>query len=129
MARESILQSWLGVGVDLIRVERVAKLSDAACSRLFTASELEFAALHPDRRSEKLAGRFAAKEAVLKALGTGLSQGIRWHDVVISQGSKGEPTVLLTGKAKEVADSLGTQKVLLSISHDGGLAIAFAALA
>lgn len=122
------MQSWLGVGVDLIRVERVAKISEGARMRLFTVAELANSALHPARQAEKLAGRFAAKEAVLKALGTGLAAGIRWHDVEITNGSAGEPLVLLHGRALELAAEKGVHKVLLSISHDGGMAIAFAAL-
>jgi holo-[acyl-carrier protein] synthase len=128
LTRESVVQSWLGVGVDLIRVERVAKLSDAARHRLFLPAELETASTSLERKHEKLAGRFAAKEAVLKALGTGLAQGIRWHDIEISQNDLGAPVAFLHGKASEIAQGMGVKQVLLSISHEGGLAIAFAAL-
>lgn len=122
------MQSWLGIGVDLIRVERVAKLNDAARHRLFLPAELEIGSAHLDRKNEKLAGRFAAKEAVLKALGTGLAKGIRWHDIEISQNELGAPVVFLHGKAAEIAQGMGVKQVLLSISHEGGLAIAFVAL-
>lgn len=125
---EFSLESWLGIGVDIIRVERVAKLSPAARARLFTEQELASAQGVPARQNERLAGRFAAKEAVLKALGVGLSQGIRWKDVEVSNGPLGEPRVELHGKAAEIAQLKGVSKIMLSISHDGGMAIAMIAL-
>jgi len=119
---------WLGIGVDIVKVERVAKISLAARERLFTPQELASCKGSPERIAERLAGRFAAKEAVLKALGTGLAQGIRWQDVEVVNGSLGEPTVILHGKAKELAEQKNIQNIMLSLSHDAGLAIAMAAL-
>jgi len=112
----------------MIRVERVAKITPAARARIFTAEESATCEATPARRDERYAARFAAKEAVLKALGTGLSHGMRWHDVEVVQDASGAPGVCLHGQAKIVAEKKGGAHVLLSLSHDGGFAIAMAAL-
>ena len=122
------MSSWLGIGVDMVRVERVAKISQAARERLFTPAEIITCESAPARSAERFAARFAAKEAVLKALGTGLSQGMRWHDVEVAMDPLGAPQILLHGEAKKLADVKRISKVLISLSHDGGFAIAMAAL-
>ena len=75
---------------------------------------------------EHLAGRWAAKEAVLKALGTGWAHGIRWVDVEIENRPGGKPLVRLHGKAQEIADRMRIGEVLISISHCRDYAVAFA---
>ena len=120
--------TWSGIGVDLVKVERVAKISPAARARLFTPQELACCVGSPERVAERLAGRFAAKEAVLKAFGTGLAGGIRWQDIEVVVGAQGNPSVVLHGKALELAEQKQVRQVLLSISHDAGLAIAMVAL-
>jgi len=118
-----------GIGIDLVQVERLAQLGESARNRLFTAKELaECLQGSEDRQKERLAGRFAGKEAVLKALGTGLAEGLRWHDVEILSEKNGAPRVQLQGKALQKMEELGAQSVLLSITHESGLAMAMAAL-
>lgn len=115
----------LRVGVDIIRVERVeraaARWGQRFLARVFTEEELKAC----NGRSESWAGRFAAKEAVLKALGTGLDNGICWRDVEVLAGRNG-PEVRLHGKAKEQAEALGLVHWAVSISHSDGFAAAVA---
>jgi holo-[acyl-carrier protein] synthase len=77
------------------------------------------------REAERLAGRFAVKEAVLKALGTGKSQGILWRDVETIRGAMGKPEVKLYGKALNYMKKLNGKQIFVSITHDGGKAVAF----
>lgn len=121
----------LGIGVDLVEVERVEKavkrFSGKFLHRVFTPGEL---ALCRQRAGSGhcLAGRFAAKEAVLKALGTGLAGGLRWIDVEVG-GSPGKaPEVLLKGKAAARAKEKGVERIHLSITHGRRTAVAFAVL-
>jgi holo-[acyl-carrier protein] synthase len=117
----------LRVGVDLVEVERIARLVtryDTAAERLFTPAELEYCRGRPHRCHEHMAARFAVKEAVLKALGTGLSGGIRWTDVETVVGAGGRPHVKLAGAAAEHAGDL--VEIDISISHTSSLAVAYA---
>lgn len=115
-----------GVGVDIVEIERVARIvkqyGERFLGRVFTPSELKEA----EGRRERLAGRFAAKEAVLKVLQTGLAEGITWHEVRTFSGERGEPRVELSGRAEELAKERGIRTVHLSISHDRDRAVAFA---
>jgi holo-[acyl-carrier protein] synthase len=115
-------------GVDLVEVARLARaLGDGTgrfASRVFTEDELAYAAARPRRRDEHLAARFAAKEAVLKALGTGWSDGIAWTDVETRRDGDGPPTVQLRGRAAEVAASLGVRRWALSLTHTSTHAVA-----
>lgn len=119
----------IGHGIDLVHVERIARLRDEHggrfLERCFTPGERAHAGDGP-RRDEHLAARFAAKEAVLKALGTGWSQGIGWTDVEVVTDSQGCPGVRLHAHAGRVAESRGVTGWSLSLSHTGGLAIASA---
>lgn len=90
--------------------------------RIFTQAELDYCS----GRAERLAARFAAKEAVLKALGTGL-RGIGWHEVEIRSESNGQPQLLLHGRAATAAMSQRVQSWSVSLSHADGLAIALVA--
>jgi holo-[acyl-carrier protein] synthase len=114
-------------GVDLVEVERIASLLDEHgqrfLDRCFTAAEQAYAQDNR-RRAEHLAGRFAAKEAVLKALGTGLSDGIAWTDVEVVRLDSGKPTIRLHARALEIASELGIERWHLSISHTAGHAMA-----
>lgn len=114
------------IGVDLVGVDRVARLvtdHEGALDELFT--EREQAHWRKKRqRYQHLAGRFAAKEAVLKAFGTGLRQRMRWTDVEIISGTGGRPEVRLHGEVAEQARRRGLQDLDLSISHAEGLAMA-----
>lgn len=114
------------IGVDLVGVDRVARLvtdHEGALNELFT--EREQAHWRKKRqRYQHLAGRFAAKEAVLKAFGTGLRQRMRWTDVEIISGTGGRPEVRLHGEVAEQARRRGLEDLDLSISHAEGLAMA-----
>lgn len=109
----------LGVGVDLVDLARFeSKLvsTPALINRIFTETER-------DRPMQSLAGIWAAKEALIKALGD--SSGLRWHDVTVAKDSKGKPFLELSGATAEIATSKGISSWHLSISHDGGMACAF----
>lgn len=117
----------IGHGIDLVSVAEMRRWiedpRDPLTARCFTQAELEEIGDTPDR-IERLAGRFAAKEAVLKALGTGFGGGIAFSDVAIHRIPGAAPQVTLTGGAAAIANGLGISAWQLSISHAGGLAIA-----
>lgn len=119
----------MGVGVDTVEIDRVEELveryGDRFLCRVFTEGEREYAQLSTPKQSERLAGRFAVKEAMMKVLGTGKSSGILWKDVETLRGSRGEPQLILHGRAREYADRLGIERLHVSISHDGKMALAF----
>lgn len=119
----------IGHGIDLVEVAELRRWiedpRDPLIPRCFVPAELEEIGDATDR-IERLAGRFAAKEAVLKALGTGFGAGIAFTDVVIHRAAGAPPNVRLTGGAANAAASLGIAGWLLSISHAGGMAMASA---
>lgn len=110
----------VGIGVDLVDIARFeAKLATPGLSeRLFT--ELELA---DSTKPATLAGKFAAKEATIKAFGD--STGFSWHDFEVRKDVDGKPHLQLTGAALALADRLGVSHLHLSIAHDGGMAIAY----
>ena len=118
----------VGIGVDIVDVERVqgllARYRERFVRRVFTEAENRYAN-RSVKSAERLAGRFAVKEAVLKAFGTGKSQGILWRDVETVPGPKGKPKVNLYGNADKYLKTLNADHVHVSISHDGGKAVAF----
>ena len=111
----------LGHGIDLVETDRIAGMIDdhgeRFLQRCFTEAEQRYAAANPSRRIEHLAGRFAAKEAILKVLGTGWSGGIAWTDAEVVREPSGKPTIRLHGRAAAVAEELGIAHWWLSISH------------
>ncbi len=117
-----------GIGVDIVDVGRVEGLlerfGDRFRTRVFTDNEQRYAA-RSVKQAERLAGRFAVKEAVLKAFGTGKSQGILWRDVETVPGPMGRPQVAVHGAARTWMDRLGGRVIHVTISHDGGRAVAF----
>ncbi len=118
------------IGADLVSVDRVASVLAAQpdlAREVFTARELRYAAARR-RGNEHLAARFAAKEAVFKALGTGLSRGMRWRDVEVVNAANGAPRLLLAGRADVIAKRAGVWSAQISLSHAAGFALAFAAL-
>ena len=121
--------SIISHGIDLVDCARintsVEKYGQRFLRRIFTPAELEYCNARK-RRLEHLAGRFAAKEAVLKVLGTGWRGGINWTDIEIRNESSGRPTVHLSGMCRRIADQLGLGEVLISISHIETHAIASA---
>jgi holo-[acyl-carrier protein] synthase len=118
----------VGHGIDLVEVERFARLLEQhagrADHRLFTSAELDYAAANPRRRAEHLAARFAAKEAALKALGTGWSQGIAWTDVEVIREAAGRPELCVTGRAAGIAQEHGITRWHVSLTHVRGMAMA-----
>jgi holo-[acyl-carrier protein] synthase len=111
----------LGHGIDIVETSRIAKMvedhGERFLSRVFTPLERQYADANGKRRIERLAGRFAAKEAVLKVLGTGWRGGIAWTDIEIRPEPSGQPTVHLTGECQRIAESLGIFRWHVSISH------------
>ena len=123
----------IGVGADIIEIERVGRLVERGSfpSRVFAEDEVdacESEGLTGKRRASRFAGLFAAKEAVMKALGTGWSKGVAWVDIRVTHSAGGKPEVRLHGRTKEIADSMGVMRIHLSISHDEGCALAFVVL-
>lgn len=108
----------IGIGVDLEEVGRVARVfsSPRALARVFTPHEIAYCQARR-RCFEHLAVRFAAKEALFKALGTGLTGKLRWRDVEVLNEPSGKPYINLSGAAQELADQLGVHTVLVSLSH------------
>lgn len=119
----------LGHGIDIIEVDRIAhslrEHGDRFVDRVFTANERLYAD-KAKRRDEHLAARFAAKEAVMKALGTGWGHGIAWTDVEVVLLPSGQPSVSLAGRAAEIAHSLGITTWSLSLTHTKATAAASA---
>ncbi|MDO4559153.1 MAG: holo-ACP synthase [Planctomycetia bacterium] len=110
----------IGIGTDITscsRIERIlARHPDAFIDHVYTEEEHRYCSRHSGS-VEHYAGRWCAKEAVLKALGTGWIRGITWRDVEVRHELSGRPTIRLSGGAKEKADSLGIDEVLITISH------------
>ncbi|RUO36348.1 holo-ACP synthase [Aliidiomarina sanyensis] len=120
----------VGIGTDIVEVARVQRAIERQpmfAERLLTESERAemSAARFPERY---LAKRFAAKEAALKALGTGLAQGIRWHDMEVSHSELGQPLLTFYGGAQQRAELLGVQRVHLSLSDEAHYAQAMVVL-
>jgi holo-[acyl-carrier protein] synthase len=113
----------LTVGVDIIEIERVQQAVDRRgerfLRRVYTEAEL---ALYRDRVNE-LAARFSAKEAVMKALGTGI-RGVGWREIEVLPNRRGKPVIVLHGRAKERAGLLGLKELAVSLSHSRDFAIA-----
>lgn len=122
-------------GVDIVslaRIEKAVEKHEAAfLARVCSENEIAMyrAIGNPSRRVEFLAGRFAAKEAVAKALGTGLgAKGVAMTDLEIQKKESGAPEVILSGPAKEVYRKQNGRSISVSISHDAGMAVAFCCL-
>ena len=114
------------IGVDLVEIDRVERVltryGHVFLNRVFTLYEVAYCR----GRSHELAARFAAKEAVLKVLGTGWRNGIRWTDIEVRNEPSGQPVVRLSGECRRLADQLGLGRILISISHIETHAIASA---
>ncbi|MEG4440502.1 holo-ACP synthase [Microcoleus sp. AT9_B5] len=119
----------IGHGIDIVEIKDFRELIERSGkhfeTRCFTATEYS-AAGSDANRIQYLAGRFAAKEAVLKAIGTGWSHGISWTDIEIQRLPTGKPLVVLYGRCQEIAAELGIAIWLLSISHTPSYAVASA---
>jgi holo-[acyl-carrier protein] synthase len=116
-------------GIDLVDCPRIETMVERHgqkfISRVFTKAEQAYADSNKDR-IEKLAGRFAAKEAILKLMGTGWRGKIAWTDIEIKNNPAGQPEVTLTGEVERIAGKLGIEHVSVSITHTANFAIASA---
>lgn len=120
--------SVVAIGVDLVAVARIEaalqrhgrRFVERVCREAEVASEVPGA--------QRLSGLFAAKEAVLKALGTGWAEGLAFHQVEVARNLRGAPGVRLHGAARRRAEVLGVERIHLTISHDAGLAVAVTVL-
>ncbi|MEM6331922.1 MAG: holo-ACP synthase [Planctomycetota bacterium] len=120
----------VGHGIDLVETRRIERLIERHgprfLERVYTLDERSYCERDGKRRIEKLAARFAAKEAVLKAMGTGLTQGIAWTEVEVTRDPLGRPGVRLSGTAAAEASARGIGGWWLSLSHIEGHAVASA---
>jgi holo-[acyl-carrier protein] synthase len=117
----------VGLGVDITEVSRIeatiARHGATFLKRVFTPSEISYCERHRNR-AERFAGRFAAKEATMKALGTGWARGVRWLDIEVVREPSGKPTLKLSGASQEIANRLGVKHIALTITHTGNTALA-----
>ena len=119
----------VGHGIDIIEVDRIremlARHPERFVERTFTPEEVAYAE-REKRQAEVYAGRFAAKEAVMKALGTGWRRGVAFGEIEVLQKPSGEPYVALHGRTAEVAAERGIARIWISITHIASVAVASA---
>ena len=117
----------VGTGIDITEVPRIRKAiqrhGERFLQRIFTEGEIQYCESKVNR-VERYAARFAAKEAGMKAIGTGWNHGVRWRDIEVARKPGGRPTLLLHGKAAEFAAKLGATNVALSLTHTAEQAMA-----
>jgi holo-[acyl-carrier protein] synthase len=117
----------VGIGTDLAEVDRiersVQKYGQRFLGRIYTVREIGYA-MRKKNYAERLAGRFAAKEAGMKAIGTGWHRGVTWRDFEVVNEASGRPTLQLSGVAARIAASLGVTRVSLSLTHTSTIAMA-----
>ena len=116
----------IGIGIDIVevgRIERALQGGEEMANRVFTENELEYCRARRNQY-QHFAGRFAAKEAALKALGTGWQEGIRWKDVEVVPGELGQPLLNFQGRAKEILDAAGAKQAQVTITHANEYAVA-----
>jgi len=117
----------VGLGVDIAEVDRVRGAIDRQgerfLKRLYTAKERAYCEQFKNKY-ERYAGRFAVKEATMKALGTGWSRGVRWVDIEVVREMSGKPTLELKGEARKIADKLGVKHIAVTITHTASQAMA-----
>ncbi len=111
----------LGHGIDIVETARIRRLVEEHgqhfLDRCFTTGEQQYCSANPKRYYEHLAGRFAAKEAVLKVLGTGWRGKIAWTDIEVLKENSGQPKIALCGECHRIATELGIARWHISISH------------
>lgn len=117
----------VGMGIDIAEVPRIRAVIETQkerfLRRVYTLDEVAYCEQFKNKY-ERYAGRFAAKEAAMKALGTGWSRGVRWIDVEVVRVRGGRPTLALKGEAKNIAERLGVKNIAVSITHTEAQAIA-----
>ena len=120
-----------GIGNDLVEIQRIARslerYGERFAKRILSPNEFD-SFLESNRPDNFLAKRFAVKEAVSKALGTGVSQGITWHDIELAHSVSGQPVAVLHQKAKLKMEEMGAETIHISLSDEAGLVSAFAVL-
>jgi len=123
------MMSVLGIGNDIVECLRIARMierhGELFISRVYTPREIEYCSARK-AATQHYAGRWAAKEAVLKAMGTGWVRGLHWRDIEVRNERGGRPIIALGGGAREVCENLGIQEILISISHCRSHATAYA---
>lgn len=116
----------LRIGLDLLHADRVAESiathSERYLDRVFTAEELRDCAAADGPDPDRLAARFAAKEATIKVLRPGADEPVAWRDIAVLRGPAGAPALRLTGSAAALAAAAGIDDVAVSLTHEGGLA-------
>jgi holo-[acyl-carrier protein] synthase len=123
--------SVLGIGVDLVECARIEhsieRFGDRFLNRIFTPGEIEYSKSmkYPARH---LAARFAAKEAISKAFGTGIGKAMGWRDIDVQKKPSGEPFLVFTGGAEELAKQRGVKNALITLSHTDHHAMAMIVL-
>ena len=119
----------IGIGTDITECLRIARMierhGEAFIARVYTPEEIRYCQSRK-QSTQHFTGRWAAKEAVLKALGTGWRRGISWRDIEVLNDTGGKPLVMLSGGAREVAEQLGITEMLVTISHCHTHATAYA---
>ena len=117
----------VGLGVDITEVARIQSAIETSgerfLRRIYTPAERAYCEQFKNKY-ERFAGRFAAKEAAMKALGTGWRRGVRWIDFEVVREAGGRPTISLHGEAAKIAQQAGVQRVSLSITHTATQALA-----
>lgn len=115
------------MGVDIAEVQRIQgaiqRHGETFLKRVYTPAEREYCEGFRNKY-ERYAGRFAAKEAAMKALGTGWRRGVRWVDFEVVREFGGRPTIRLDGEAKKIAAGIGVKRIALSITHTEAMALA-----
>lgn len=119
-------------GTDIIEIDRIRKALEKSSTsfsvKVFTESEINYCESKKNAKFKSYAARFAAKEAVAKALGTGIDEGIRWKDIEVLNDMRGKPHINLYGKARDIYEALGGSEISLSLSHCENYAVAFAVI-
>ncbi|HKS42050.1 MAG TPA: holo-ACP synthase [Blastocatellia bacterium] len=117
----------VAIGIDIVEISRMeevfARQGERFRSRVFTEAEIEYCEGR-SARLESYAARFAAKEAVMKALGTGWGEGVAWRDIEVIRAETGAPEIRLRGRALELFDERGARKAHLSLTHSREVAMA-----
>ena len=110
----------VGLGTDIIEIVRIGQIierhGELFLNRIFTDDEVSYCQKRKSS-NQHFAGRWAAKEAVLKALGTGFIRGIHWRDIEVQSQKSGRPLIVLSGGARDLADRMGIGEMLITISH------------
>ena len=117
----------LGTGIDVCEVPRIAdsiaRFGNRFLQRVFTAQEIRYCQSKKNS-VERFAARFAAKEAAMKALGTGAARGVTWRSIEVGHAPGGRPVLRLAGKTAEIAATLGVKRIALSLTHSESTAMA-----